>query len=65
MDLWIETQHDELMALLPRLDGLLLNDSEARLLTAKDNLVQAGQEIRKMGPKFVILKKRRTWSHAV
>src|SRR5882724_5056747 len=29
MDLWISTQHDELMALLPRVDGLLLNDSEA------------------------------------
>jgi sugar/nucleoside kinase (ribokinase family) len=57
MDLWIETQHDELMTLLPRLDGLLLNDSEARLLTAEDNMVRAGQAVRKMGPKFVIIKK--------
>jgi sugar/nucleoside kinase (ribokinase family) len=57
MDLWIETQHDELMSLLPELDGLLLNDSEARLLSEEDNLVRAGQAIRKMGPKFVIIKK--------
>jgi sugar/nucleoside kinase (ribokinase family) len=57
MDLWIETQRNELMALLPRLDGLLLNDSEARLLTELDNLVQAGEAIRRMGPKFVIIKK--------
>lgn len=57
MDLWIETQHDELMALLPRLDGLLLNDSEAKLLTGKDNMVLAGEAVRKMGPKFVIIKK--------
>ena len=57
MDFWIETQRDELMALLPRLDGLLLNDSEARLLTELDNLVQAGEAIRRMGPKFVIIKK--------
>lgn len=57
MDLWIETAHDELMALLPRIDGLLLNDSEARLMTEQDNLVKAGEEIRKKGPKFVILKK--------
>jgi len=57
MDLWIETAHDELMALLPRIDGLLLNDSEARLMTNEDNLVKAGEEIRKKGPKFVILKK--------
>lgn len=57
MNLYIETQHDELRTLLPRLDGLLLNDSEARLLTGIDNLVRAGEMIRQMGPKFVILKK--------
>ena len=57
MDLWIETQHDELMSLLPELDGLLLNDSEARLLSEEDNLVRSGQTIRQMGPKFVIVKK--------
>lgn len=57
MDLWISTQRDNLLALLPRLDGLLLNDSEARLLTDEDNMVRAGQAVRKLGPKFVILKK--------
>ena len=57
MDLWIETQQDELMSLLPELDGLLLNDGEARLLSEDDNLVRAGQAIRQMGPKFVIIKK--------
>jgi sugar/nucleoside kinase (ribokinase family) len=57
MDLWINTQRQELVKLLPRLDGLLLNDSEAKLLTGDDNLVRAGQAVRRMGPKFVILKK--------
>jgi sugar/nucleoside kinase (ribokinase family) len=57
MDLWIETQRDELRSLLPRLDGLLLNDSEARMLTEHDNIVRAGETVRQMGPKFVILKK--------
>jgi sugar/nucleoside kinase (ribokinase family) len=57
MDLWIETQHDELLALLPRIDGLLLNDSEARLLTGEENMVRAGRAVRQMGPKFVIIKK--------
>lgn len=57
MDLWISTQHDELLALLPRLDGLLLNDSEAMLLTGEPNLVRAGHAVRKLGPKFVIIKK--------
>lgn len=57
MDLWINTQHDELLALLPRLDGLLLNDSEARMLTSDDNMIRAGEKVRKLGPKFVIIKK--------
>jgi sugar/nucleoside kinase (ribokinase family) len=57
MDLWISTMHDELMKLLPRLDGLFLNDSEALLLTEESNLIKAGQAIRKLGPKFVIIKK--------
>jgi sugar/nucleoside kinase (ribokinase family) len=57
MDLWIENERPALLALLPRLDGLLLNDSEARLLTGEDNLVRAGAAVRRLGPKFVILKK--------
>src|SRR5205809_1799383 len=57
MDLWIETQRDELLALLPRLDGLLINDSEARMLTEEENLVRAGAAVRGLGPKFVIIKK--------
>lgn len=57
MDLWIETQNDELRALLPRIDGLLLNDSEARLLTEHENIIRAGEAVRALGPKFVIIKK--------
>ena len=57
MDLWIDTQRQDLLTLLPRLDGLLLNDSEARLLTGEANLVRAGHAVRRLGPKFVILKK--------
>jgi len=57
MDLWIETQRDELDTLLKRLDGLVLNDSEARLLTDDENMVRAGHKVRQMGPKFVVIKK--------
>ena len=57
MDLWIQTKHDELMQLMPRLDGILINDSEAKLLTGVDNLVEAGAKVREMGPRFVVIKK--------
>ena len=57
MDLWIREEHDALLELLQRLDGLVLNDSEARLLTRDENLVAAGHKVRRMGPKFVVIKK--------
>lgn len=57
MDLWINIQHDELLELLKRLDGIVLNDSEAKLLTDEENLIRAGHKVREMGPKFVVIKK--------
>lgn len=57
MDLWIREDHDALMELLSRVDGLVLNDSEAKLLTNDENLVRAGHKVREMGPKFVVIKK--------
>lgn len=57
MDLWINIQHAELLALLKRLDGLVLNDSEAKLLTNDENLVRAGHKVLEMGPRFVVIKK--------
>jgi len=57
MDLWINIQRDELLELFKRIDGLVLNDSEARLLTDEENLVRAGHAVRALGPKFVVIKK--------
>jgi len=57
MDLWINGARDELLELLKRIDGLVLNDSEAKLLTGDENLVRAGGAVREMGPRFVVIKK--------
>lgn len=57
MDLWISTQRDELLELMRNIDGLVMNDNEAKLLADDENLVRAGQAVLKMGPKFVVLKK--------
>src|SRR5690349_3176316 len=39
MNLWSQTQRDELCKLLKKIHGLVLNDGEARLLTDKKNLI--------------------------
>ena len=57
MDLWITTERDALLRLLEHIDGLVLNDSEAKLLTAKRDLIAAGQEVLQRVRKFVVVKK--------
>jgi len=57
MDLWIETTRPDLDALLPRVELLILNDSEARQLTKETSLIKAGRRIRASGPKYVAIKK--------
>src|SRR5438552_2494524 len=57
MDLWIETTRADLDALLRRVDLLILNDSEAREITKETSLIKAGRRIRKMGPRYVAIKK--------
>ncbi len=57
MNLWIQTERAELVKLLGKIHGLVLNDGEARLLTEKKNLIEAAREVLKMGPRFVVIKK--------
>ncbi len=57
MDLWIETTRKDLDALLPRIDLLILNDGESREITKETSLIKAGRQIRKMGPRYVAIKK--------
>lgn len=57
MDLWIETTRADLDALLPHVDLLILNDSEAREMTKQTSLIRAGRKIRSLGPKYVAIKK--------
>lgn len=57
MDLWIQISREELERLLKRVDLLVLNDSEAKLMLDTSNVVAAGRALREMGPKYVIVKK--------
>ncbi len=57
MDLWIDRERDGLLALLARIDGLIVNDGEVKQLTGKTNLIQAGRAALALGPKLVIVKK--------
>jgi len=57
MDLWINIAQADLLALLKRVDMLILNDSEARELTKETSLIKAGKKIQSLGPRIVAVKK--------
>jgi sugar/nucleoside kinase (ribokinase family) len=57
MDLWLNIALPDLIKLIKRVDGFVLNDSEAQQLTGEDNIFTALKKIHKIGPKYVIIKK--------
>jgi len=57
MNLWIDTAHDELIALMERVDMLVINDEEARLLTGEANHKTAAGKLMAMGPDWIVIKK--------
>jgi sugar/nucleoside kinase (ribokinase family) len=57
MDHWIRESQAELRKVLKRIEILVVNDSEARLLSGYDNIVKAARAILRMGPKMVLIKR--------
>jgi sugar/nucleoside kinase (ribokinase family) len=56
MNYWITGHGEKLAKVLTGLDGLLINDGEAKLLAHESNLVLAARKIQAMGPKTLIIK---------
>lgn len=57
MNLWIEIAQDDLKQVLARIDAIIINDSEAKLLTGRSNVIQGAREIAALGPRIVVVKK--------
>lgn len=57
MNFWMDIAHEDLMNTLKMIDILIINDEEARQLSGNHSLVIAAETIRKMGPKYLIIKK--------
>jgi len=57
MNLWIQESFDDLKALLKKIDCLIINEDEVRMLADQHNLIRAAQKILDMGPSVVIAKK--------
>ncbi len=57
MNFWIDGAYKDLLEVLKRVDVLIINDSEARLLSKEPNLIKSAKIISAMGPKYLIIKK--------
>ena len=57
MNLWIDTTRPDLLKLLGMIDGLVINNEEAHMLTGKRNPFTAGKMVLDLGPSFVVIKK--------
>jgi sugar/nucleoside kinase (ribokinase family) len=57
MNLWINNNLTDLKRLLKKIDCLVLNEGEARMLANEHNLITAAGKITKLGPSVVVIKK--------
>jgi len=57
MNLWIDTARESLLQTIKGVDLVIINDAEARQLTAIPNLIKAARAILSWGPKALIVKR--------
>jgi len=57
MNFWIQGKRESLLKLLPKIDALFLNDTEAHELTGHRNLFAAARWIQEHGTETAVIKK--------
>ncbi len=57
MNLWIATARSEVLSMLRRVDGVVINEEEARMLSGCKSLVAAARAVAALGPRIVVVKK--------
>lgn len=57
MNLWINNMKTTLIKLIKKVDLFVANDAEACAITGESNLIKAAKGLRKLGPKFIVVKK--------
>jgi sugar/nucleoside kinase (ribokinase family) len=57
MNFWIERKRPQLLKLLKKVDFIFVNEDEARQLTGEHSLILAGQNMLRLGPRAVLIKK--------
>jgi sugar/nucleoside kinase (ribokinase family) len=56
MNYWIETTRDSLLRTIARVDVVLMNDDEVRMLTEQATLLRGARQLMELGPRVVVVK---------
>jgi len=57
IEFWIKKTREDLLEVISKVDGMVLNDDEVRQICETPNIVQGARKILDLGAKFVIVKK--------
>jgi sugar/nucleoside kinase (ribokinase family) len=57
IEYWIQTTRDDVAKMIGKTDGVVINDSEARLFCSEVNVARCAKQILSLGPRFAIIKK--------
>lgn len=57
IEYWILNKRDEVIKMMSKVNGVVINDEEARLLCKTTNLIKCAKMIMSWGPQFTVIKK--------
>jgi cytidine kinase len=57
IEYWILNKRDEVIKMMSKVNGVVINDEEARLLCKTTNLIKCAKMIMSWGPHFTVIKK--------
>ncbi|MEO9309593.1 MAG: PfkB family carbohydrate kinase [Nitrososphaera sp.] len=57
IEYWIATKRQSVIKMIKTVDGIVINDEEAKLLTKEHNLIKCAKKLMEWGARYVIIKK--------
>ncbi len=57
MNFWISSKKEDLLKVLSKVDVVLINETEAEMLTGEKNAIAAAPKITQLGPQAVVIKR--------
>ena len=57
IDYWINNNKEDVLNMMSKVNGIIINDDEARLISKNANLIKCAKFLMSCGPEFIVIKK--------